>query len=151
MSDKSNSRGKDFEYKVLRLLNALKAQSPARVRVSYQIKFTLNNQKFIPDFEFQYDMPPTTHCLLVECQARKRTSTPIANKIHKIQCQSNRNRFMVVYDQEITAATRNALDNAGVVVLSFMEFKRYIPSIRYALQCIKYIHYSKYVIERRVG
>lgn len=150
MPDKSNSRGRAFEDKVLKLLLALQARFPARVRVSYQPKLALyDGRTVIPDLELQYDLSPSTHCVLIECQSRKRILSPIVDKVRSIKDLSDRNRFWFVYPQKLPGATGEALKKSGVTAMPFSEFRRYISLLSVTLTHTEHISTSKFIVEKK--
>ena len=62
-------RGKVFE-----IVCELADEFPERVNVIIHPTQVLYGWPVvIPDLEFSYYIPPTTHCILIECQSRERS------------------------------------------------------------------------------
>jgi hypothetical protein len=130
-------KGNAFEVIVEQLLSALQKEFPNRVQVRPQAEVKLRDgrSKFV-DFEFNYELLSSQHCVALECRHRDAWSADILDKILTIRTHSFHNRFWFVFydDNFLSENSKRLLDAHGVMHFSLGELKEHLNWVRADLQ-----------------
>ncbi len=112
------------------MLSKAAATCGGRLIVTHHPRLVLHTREsVVPDFEIAANLPHVNSRYLVECQSRGRNSKSIVHKIQYVRSKSSRNKFIFVYDDGVSDATRDALAADGVLVCSSNEFALFIDRL----------------------
>ncbi len=126
----STKKGSDFEKRIQQVLETAKRESGGKITFKVKPKITLNNgEDRFPDFELAIDRPYERRQILVECQNRRRSTKPIAEKIQYIRARNQAQTFMFIYPERIGSGLAQTLDSQGVICLNLNGFRQYLSNL----------------------
>ncbi|MBN2487296.1 MAG: hypothetical protein JXB34_15075 [Bacteroidales bacterium] len=125
------NKGYRFEEEIGQLLFSLKEKFPLEVEVIKQPIETGYSRQFRADFELIYTLGGLEHHHLIECQDRDKISQNIADKIISQRNETNRNRFIFVYNNSsvLSKALLKRFNKIGVLAYSFNEFTDFLKQL----------------------